>query len=153
MGPLRVTGGGAGQFRVEGGDNSVQGFGAEAGAGELRRAAAAVHAFVVARVGEEWRRACSLLSADEREALERASPSSGPGSGGCAAALAHFTTRVSPSLARAITTVDAASLRRAGERAFLLYTAPPGRTVYAMPMASEDGAWKLGAINGAVLPR
>jgi hypothetical protein len=43
------------------------------------------------------------------------------------------------------------AVRHRGEQAFLIYVAPPGRTVYAMPLKLEDGEWKLGAI-AAELP-
>jgi hypothetical protein len=151
--PLEVSGGGSGQFRVKGGDNSVQEYGAEADATELRQAAATVHSFFVAQVRLEWARACSVLAAGEREDLERLAASSPRSRGkGCAGALAVTTKAVSPSLARQLTTLDAASLRQEGDQAFLIYTAPPGRTVYAMPLRREDGAWRLGALSGAELP-
>ncbi len=150
---LKVSGGGSAQFRVEGGDNSVQEYGDEAGADELTAAATVVHDFFVARIAGEWRRACTLFSAAEIEALERfAARSPGLSDKSCPAALDALTTQVSPADARALTSVDAAGLRREGDQGFLVYTAPPGRTVYAMPLVNEAGAWKLGAITGAVLP-
>ena len=153
FGPLTIGGGGSGQFVVPGGDNSVQEYGEEAGEAELREAAEAVHAYFVARVTGEWARACGFLSAVSIESLEQAGSRSPKASGkGCPGALDLVTKAVSPSLTRALTTVDAASLRSEGSQAFLIYTGPPGRTVYAMPLREEDGAWKLGAISGAVLP-
>lgn len=153
VGPLRVSGGGSAQFRVEGGDNSVQEYGGEAAGDELTEAATAVHDFFAARVAGEWRRACSLFSANELQALERFAARAPDLAGrGCPATLDALTTRISPAVARALTSVDAVSLRREGDRGFLIYTAPPGRTVYAIPLANEGGAWKLGAITGAVLP-
>jgi hypothetical protein len=153
LAPLRVPGGGSAQFRVKGGDNSVQEFGAEAGEAELREAAEAVHAFYVARVASEWSRACALLSEAQIESLEKFAAESPEVHGtGCPAALAALTKQASPSLARQLTTVDAAALRRESEQAFLIYTGPPGKTVYAMPLRREVGAWKLSALNGAVLP-
>jgi hypothetical protein len=153
IGPLRVSGGGSAQFRVEGGDNSVQDFGSEGGGDELTEAATAVHGFFAARVTGEWRRACSFFSADELDALRRFATQEPDLAGrGCPATLDALTTQISPEVARGLTSVDAASLRREGDRGFLIYTSPPGRTVYAMPLANEGGAWKLGAITGAVLP-
>ena len=149
LGPLRVSGGGSAEFRVEGGDNSVQEYGAEADSGGLSEAAAVVHSFYVARIAGEWGRACEMLSADERESLAGVAPGAG---GDCAEGLAAYTADVSPSVARAITTVDAASLRREDDQGFLIYTGPPGRTVYAMPLVNEGGAWRLGAIAGAIMP-
>lgn len=151
--PLKVSGGGSSQFKVKGGDNSVQEYGSEASESELSQAAEAVHSFFVARIRGEWASACALLAASERESVEKlTSESSGSGGKGCPAALAAFTKQVPPSVARELTTVDAASLRHDGDQAFLIYTGPPGRTVYAMPLRQEEGAWRLGAIDGAALP-
>ena len=151
--PLKVSGGGSAQFKVKGGDNSVQEYGAEAGGSELREVAERVHSFYVARVASEWARACSYLSAHEIQSLERIGASSPQLKGkDCAAALAAFTKQVSPSLQRQLTTVDAAALRSEGEQAFLIYTGPPGKTVYAMPLSEEGGEWKLGALSASALP-
>jgi hypothetical protein len=151
--PLKVTGGGSAQFEVSGGDNSVQEYGAEAGESELREAAEAVHSFYVARLGGEWALACSDLSRSTAEGLQQLAEKSPQLKGkGCAGGLDAFTKPLSPSLQRQLTTLDAAALRTEGEQAFLIYTGPPGRTVYAMPLRSEGGEWKLGAITAAALP-
>jgi hypothetical protein len=150
--PLEVSGGGSAQFHVKGGDNSVQDYGEEAGKAELRQAAAATHSLLVAGVRGEWARACSLLSADEREKLEKGAAQSSLVGKGCASALAAVTQPVPGSLAREITRVDAASLRREGEQAFLVYVGAPEATVYAMPLRLEGGIWKPAAISGSALP-
>lgn len=151
--PLEVSGGGSAQFKVKGGDNSVQEYGEEASESELSEAAEVVHTFFVARVRGEWAKACSLFAASQRENLEKLAASSSQLKGqDCPAALTAITKQVSPALARQLTTVDAAALRHEGEQAFLIYTGPPGRTVYAMPLAQEDDGWKVAAISGAALP-
>jgi hypothetical protein len=151
--PLRVSGGGSAQFRVPGGDNSVQEFGAEADEGELREAAEAAHSFFAARVSGEWERACALLTESQQQGLRHlAAETHGLRGGGCPAALDRLTRSVSGSLVRQLTAVDADSLRREGDSAFLIYTGAPDRTVYAVPLRLEGGAWKLGATAGTVLP-
>jgi hypothetical protein len=151
--PLEVSGGGSAQFKVSGADNSVQEFGSEAGESELSEAAAAVHAFYAARVSEEWARACSYLAKSTTAGLGQLAASSARLEGkGCAGALDALTKPLSPSLQRETTTVDAAALRHDGAQAFLIYTGPPGKTVYAMPLKLEGGEWKLGALSGAELP-
>ena len=151
--PLKVSGGGSAQFKVKGGDNSVQEYGAEGGESELRQAAETVHSFYVARVAEEWSRACSYLAAHEVQSLEQLGSQSPQMKGkGCPAVLAAFTQQISPSLQRQLTTVDAAALRTEGEQAFLIYVGAPGRTVYAMPLRSEGGKWKVGALSASALP-
>lgn len=148
--PLRVSGGGSAQFHVEGGDNSVQDYGSEAAEPELAEVAERVHAFYVARVRGEWAKACSYLA--EATARQLAASSPGQERSACAASLATLTKPVSDSLAREATTVDAAALRQEGSQAFLLYTAPPAKTVYAMPLRLEDGDWKLTSLFGDALP-
>jgi hypothetical protein len=148
--PLQVSGGGSAQFRSKGGDNSVQEFGEEGDESELQEAAETVHTFYVARISEEWARACSYLSSSEMEQLEQLATQLEVK--GCARTLDAFTRPLSGSLQREITTIDAASLRHEGEQAFLIYVGAPDRTVYAMPMQEEDGAWKVSALNASALP-
>ncbi len=151
--PLKVSGGGSAQFRVKGGDNSVQDYGGEAEESELREVATRVHSFYVARVAGEWARACSYLAKSTIEGFEKlAAGAPQLKDKGCAGVLDALTESPSPSLQRQLTTVDAAALRSEGEQAFLLYTGPPGKTVYSMPLRLEDGEWKLGALNGSALP-
>ncbi len=148
--PLKVSGGGSEQFVVKGGDNSIQEFGDEAGESELQEAAEAVHGFFVARAEGRWADACSRLSASLLDQLGQLAEKSERPS--CASFLASFTTQLPPSTWREITTVDAGSLRHEGERAFLIYYGAPEKTVYAMPLAEEDGEWKVGALSGDALP-
>jgi len=150
--PLQVSGGGSAQFRTKGGDNSIQEFGEEGEESELQEAAETVHDFYVARVAGEWARACSYLSAKETEQLEQLGTQSPQFEGkGCAPILNAFTRPLSAALQREITTVDAGSLRREGEQAFLIYFGPD-KTVYSMPMIQEGGAWKVTALSASALP-
>jgi hypothetical protein len=147
--PLRVSGGGSGQFRVKGGDNSIQDFGDEASESELEEAAKALHDFYVARAREEWRRACANLSQAIAGQLEQLAEQAKQGQVSCPTALAAITPGLGPKVARETTAVDAGSLRREGDRGFLIYRDGEG-TVYAINMASEDG-WKVGALVGVPL--
>jgi len=147
--PLQVSGGGSGQFRVKGGDNSIQEFGEEASESELEEAAKALHGFYVARAREEWRRACANLSQTVAGQLEQLAKQAKQGGTSCPVALAAITPGLPPKVARATTAVDAGSLRREGDRGFLLYRDGEG-TVYAINMADEDG-WKAGALAGVPL--
>ncbi len=149
--PLKVSGGGSGQFRTKGGDNSIQEFGSESDESELREAAEAVHGFYVARAKEDWSTACSYLAKSNVEQLEKlASQSSQLKGQGCAPVLKAFTRPLPAAVQREITTVDAGSLRRKGEQSFLIYYGPD-KTVYAMPMKQENGAWKVAALAGVAL--
>lgn len=150
--PLKVSGGGSGQFRSKGGDNSIQEFGSEAGESELQQAAEAVHGFYVARAEERWATACSYLTKSMAQQLEQLASRSPQFKGkGCAAILHAFTRPLPASVERETTVVDAGSLRQKGDQSFLIYYGP-GKTVYAMPMNQEDGKWKVGALSGDQLP-
>jgi len=151
--PLKVSGGGSDQFRVKGGgDNSVQEFGEEGDEDQLREAAETVHDFYARRATGDWAGACALLSKSLKQQLEETAKSAPQAKRtDCPSFLAIFTVDLSPAEWRQITTVDAGSLRYEGEQAFLIYYGPE-RTVYAMPMIGEDGAWKVNALSAAALP-
>ena len=147
--PLRVSGGGSGQFRVEGGDNSIQDFGEESDEGELEEAARVLHDFYVARAEEDWKAACAQLSKTVIQQLEQLGARSKSGDKSCPATLAVLTPPLSPAVQRETTAVDAGSLRVEGDRGFLIYRGAE-KTVYAINMAREGG-WKVGALAGVPL--
>jgi hypothetical protein len=148
--PLKVSGGGAEQFRVKGGDNSIQDFGGESDESELQEAAEVVHGFFVARAEEQWSTACSYLAKSNVGQLEQIARQAKSASTDCAAGLAAFTRPLPAELEREITTVDAGSLRREGEQGFLVYYGAGGDT-YAMPLQEEGGSWKVTALSGVIL--
>jgi hypothetical protein len=149
--PLKVSGGGAGQFRVKGGDNSIQDFGEESSASALEEASASLHDFYVARSEEDWPAACSHLAKTVAQQLEQLASRSGKlADKGCAAILSALTPPLPPAVRRELTVVDAGSLRTEGGRAFLIYRGAEG-TVYAISMAQEGGAWKVGSIAATPL--
>jgi hypothetical protein len=150
--PLKVSGGGAEQFRSKGGDNSIQEFGEEKGESELQEAAEAVHDFFVARATGQWAKACGYLSKAMTEQLEQlAANSTSLSDKGCASFLEAFTSELPASTWRETTAVDAGSLRQEGEQAFLIYYGEPDKTVYAMPMKVEGGEFKVGALSSDAL--
>jgi len=147
--PLRVSGGGSGQFRVKGGDNSIQDFGDEGSESELEEAAKALHDFYAARAREEWGRACANLSQTVAGQLEQLAERAKQGQTSCPAALDAITPSLGAKVTRETTAVDAGSLRREDDRGFLIYR-DGGGTVYAINMADEDG-WRVGALAGVPL--
>lgn len=149
--PLKVSGGGSGQFRVKGGDNSIQEFGGEGDESELQAAAEVVHGFFVAQAREEWAKACSYLAKSNIEQLEKlGSQSSQQRNPGCAPVLAAFTRPLPAPAELQLTTVDAGSLRHEGEQGFLIYYGPE-RVKAAMPLRDEGGTWKVAALSGTTL--
>jgi hypothetical protein len=144
--PVRVSGGGSGQFRTPGGDNSIQSFGEESDESELERAALALHGFLVARAEEDWPGACSHLAGSTVGQLEQFVAKSQQLKGkGCAGILAALTSPLLRAERRESTVVDAGSLRIEGERAFLIYYGA-GKAVYTIAMIEEGADWKVAAL-------
>jgi hypothetical protein len=149
--PLEVSGGGSEQFRAKGGDNSIQEYGEEGEESELQEVAETVHDFYVARAEEKWDTACSYLAKANIEQLEElAAQSPQFKDSGCGPLLEAFTRPLPAAVQREITSVDAGSFRHEGEQGFLIYYGAD-ETVYAMPMRSEDGSWKVSALSGSAL--
>lgn len=149
--PLKVSGGGSGQFRTKGGDNSVQNYGEEGDESELEEVAEIVHSFYVARAEEKWEEACSYLAKSNVEQLEQLASQSPQFKGkGCAPILEAFTQPLPASVNREITTVDAGSFRHDEEQGFLIYRGAEN-TVYAMPLRNEDGVWQVAALSGSAI--
>ena len=149
--PLEVSGGGSEQFRVKGGDNSIQEYGEESDESELQAAAEAVHGFYVARAEEDWAGACSYLAKSMVSQLEALAEQTPELEGkGCGPVLKAFTRPLPASVRRETTVVDAGSLRREDERGFLIYY-DGEQQPYAMPLLDEDGAWKLTLLSGTPL--
>jgi hypothetical protein len=143
-------GGGAAEFRVPGGDNSIQEFGAEAGRSELKRAAAALHGFLDARAGGEWSKACTYLTKSAVASFEQLAARSKQGREGCGAVMEALSGGVPKSSLEEAAQADVGALRTGGGRAFLLYHGARA-TDYAISMAKEGGAWKVGALAGTPL--
>ena len=149
--PLEVSGGGSTQFRVKGGDNSIQEYGDESAESELQEVAEIVHGFLVARAERKWEKACSYLAKSNIEQLEQLAAQAPQSAGAdCATILEAFTRPLPTEVEREITTVDARSFRNDGEQGFLIYYGA-GQTAYAMPLRNEDGTWKVAALSATTL--
>jgi len=149
--PLKVSGGGSAQYRVQGGDNSVQEFGEEGDESELEEAAAVLHGYLVARAEEDWAGACATLSSQVKDQLQVLASRSDELKGkGCAEILQALTPTLPPSIRRQSTIVDAGSLRIEGDRAFLIFRGMEAST-YAILMTQDDGAWKVNSLASTPL--
>lgn len=148
--PHNDSGGGAEQFKVKGGDNSVQEFGAEAGASELEAAATVLHNFLDARAEGNWAAVCQYLSKSTIESFEQLAAQTKGGATSCGAILAGITNpNAQAALKVEAEKADVGSLRTEGEQAFLIYTTDG--TILAMPMADEAGTWKVAGLAGTPL--
>ena len=146
------SGGGAEQFKVKGGDNSVQEFGAEADTEEFDAAAAALHNFLDARAEGNWAAACQHMSKSVIESFEKlAAQAKQIDDTSCGGILEKLT---NPAAAQAMkeeaAKANVGSLRIEDERAFVLYTGIDG-AVMTMPMANEGGDWKVASLAGTPL--
>ncbi len=146
------SGGGSKQFRVNGGDNSVQEFGKEAGGTELDVAATALHNFLDARAEGNWAAACSYMSKSVVESFEKlASQAKQVKDSGCAGILKALTNPNAKQLMKEeAAKANVGSLRIEGDRSFVIYKGLDGTTM-AMPMANEGGAWKVSSLAGTPL--
>jgi len=146
------SGGGSQQYRVKGGDNSVQEFGKEAAPSEFDEAAIALHNFLDARAEGNWSAACKYMSKGIVEGFEKLAERAESIKGtSCAKILEKLTNPAAKqALKEEAAKADVGSLRVEGDRSFLVYTGTEG-TILAMPMANEKGAWKVSSLAGTPL--
>ena len=135
---------------VKGGDNSVQEYGVEADESSRTEAAIALQGYLNARTEGNWSTACSLLAKRPTEQLEKLSG----GKADCAEVLAA-TGKEAPSMPGSVIT-EVLSFRGEGEisgnPSYLIFTGPPGKTLFSMPMYLQGGAWKVGLAQPSELP-
>ena len=135
---------------VSGGDNSVQEYGVEAGESARREASIALATYLSARAEGNWSAACSLLARQPIEQLEKLAGHKA----GCAEVLAGTAKGTQSQPGSAITEV--LSLRGegdiSGDPSYLIFTGPPGQTLFSMPMYLQGGAWKVGLAQPSELP-
>jgi hypothetical protein len=150
--PHNDSGGGSASYKVNGGDNSVQEFGEEAGGSEFHAAATALHNFLDARAEDNWAATCNYVSKAITESLEKlAAQAKQLEDKSCATLLKALTNPAAKSALKAeAEQANVRSLRTEGEQAFVLYTGPHG-AILAMPMADEDGDWKVSSLAGTPL--
>lgn len=146
------TGGGAEQFKVKGGDNSVQEFGEEAEPEEFDEAAVALHNFLDARAEGNWAAACQYMSSAVIESFEKlAAQAKQLEETSCGGILEKLTNpAAAEEMKKEAAKANVGSLRIEDEQAFVIYTGIDG-TVLAMPMANEDGEWKVASLAGTPL--
>lgn len=150
--PLKVSGGGSAQFRVQGADNSIADFGSEAPPAELRDAARLAHGYLAALAREDWSEACARLTreiATNAQTLTAGSPRlEGKG---CAAALAALFAPVSTAEGREASSVDVAALRKRGEHGFLIYRGA-ARKPYFLTLQRQGPGWRVAGLSPTPLP-
>lgn len=146
------SGGGSTQYKVKGGDNSVQEFGEEAEPQEFEAAAVVLHDFLDARAEGNWAAACNYMSQTIIGSFEKlAAQAKQIEDKSCAGILEALTNPAAKSAMKAeAEKANVGSLRVEGDRSFVIYTGTGG-TVLAMPMANEGGEWKVASLAGTPL--
>lgn len=121
---------------------SIRVFGEEATDEEATDITFALVQYLSARADGDWPTACARLYSVLRSGVEKGRS--------CVEAYARLMSRVPISARAAAAKIDVASVRREGDRAFVIYKTPA--TLSAdMPMYVEDGVWKVGAIEAYAL--
>jgi len=141
---------------VKDGDNSVQTYGVESDASARTQATIALQAYLDQRRQEDWASACEALAQRPKQELEKlvkSASAQGKEVNGCAGAMAA----VGGSQQFPGTTItEVLSLRGggdiSGDPSYLIFTGPPAKTFYSMPMYLEGGGWKVGLAVPAELP-
>ena len=117
-----------------------------------------LQAYLSARAEEDWPSACALLAKKPMEQLERlqaAAARQGKKLDGCAPTMALLKEGEAQAEEQSVIT-EVLSLRGggdiSGDPSYLLYEAPPGSTLFSMPMYLQGGAWKVGLARAAELP-
>jgi hypothetical protein len=130
-------------FRTPGGDNSIQEFGAEAGAEERAKATKTLTVFFSAGKAEEWAKVCGVLGAKALAQMNEFSKQSPKLKGkNCAGVIKLVYSSASSTSRPESIKGGVISLRREGEQSFALYHGADGKD-YAFPMVLENGEWKL----------
>lgn len=141
------SGGGSEQFRVAGGDNTIQEFGEEASDAEFEAVATALHGYLDARADRDWETVCGYMSRELAESMEALAAKSEKVDGtSCAAAQEALSIAVPNANREKAAEADIGSVRVEGEDAFAIYHGDKGVS-FAMPMASEGGEWKVASLS------
>jgi hypothetical protein len=121
-------------------------FGEEGSKEDLEEGATAVEDFFTARAEGDWATACAQLARSMLAKIEHlATSTTDLEDKSCPSFLGTFT-RLSAKERRDSKVVDGGSLRKQGQRGFLIYYGA-GKIVYSMPLSREGDAWKLASLS------
>jgi hypothetical protein len=136
---------------AKGGDNSIQEFGVESPSADRVAAARVLKAYLDARAGGDWDRACAGISAGlEAEIEHLGGPATQDERSRCAKALRTLTEGVPASALRISAAIHVLSMRLDGSTAYVIYKNGEGAPT-AIPMTREGNEWKVAALDGSAL--
>lgn len=129
------------EFLIPDGDNSVQTFGPEAAPAEREAASAVIHAWMQARIAENWTADCRLLSASYIRVLVADAKGVSHGTAtSCPQALAYFGDEASGTSGNTLTgPIDSLLVR--GKRGFAQWHGT--EEDWVLPLRKESGQWKV----------
>jgi hypothetical protein len=144
----RVKGPGR-EFLIRGGDNQVQFFGEETTPREREKASKVIHAWMKARVAEDWALDCKYLSREYIPVLlETADSVSGKKAKSCPQALEYLGDLASGTSGNTLTgPIDSLRVRETQEggdselEAFAQWHGP--EKDWTLPLKREDGIWRV----------
>jgi hypothetical protein len=137
------------EFIVPGGDNIIQFFGEEASAAEREKANRVIHAWMKARVAEDWKTDCKYFSREYSKSL--VADANGVTEGkvkNCPEALEYFGDAASGTSGNTLTgPIDSLRVRKPREgddaelEAFAQWHGP--ERDWVLPLQRENGVWKV----------
>lgn len=142
------------EFLVPDGDNIVQLFGEEASAAEREKASRVIHAWMKARVAEDWATDCKYLSQGYLEGLVADATGVSQGKAtNCPQALAFFGDDASGTSGNTLTgPIDSLRVRDAvvvegtvEKEAYAQWHGP--ERDWVLPLTREDGVWKVSSAS------
>lgn len=136
----------------KGGDDSIHTFGKEASDEDLRGAAAALNGYLEARVKQDWALSCAYMASAMTEQLTMLIQQNPEAEDmDCAEIVEAMSGHLDKKSRKRMADIQIGTARVDGDRAFVLYK-ESGVGWMMMPMAREDGEWRVTAIAGSVLP-
>lgn len=133
---------------ARGAEESIEGFGNEAEAGDRRAILAAEKSYFAAAVSKRYGLACSRLATPVRSSLSKFSDSR-PGAS-CRDALATLLAPQAYAALRQQLNGSVRKIRKKGNRAFVVFHAP-GARLYQLPLVNEKGEWKVRLLFASIL--
>lgn len=143
------SGGGAEQYENARSAGTVVEFGVEASPEDFEAVAAALHGYLDAKEARNWELACQYMSSEAIKSIAQFAPE--PETATCPRLLEDFSSGTSPKILRRLAVADVGSVRIAGDEAHALYDGARDFGFF-MPMAFEDGLWKVRALAPSILP-
>jgi hypothetical protein len=137
------------QPHSEGGEKSIEGFGAEAAGPERVALLGVFHGYLEAIAGGDDATACSRLAARVRHSLEQL-VAGRVRRGGCAAILPRLLTPAVAAVGRRQAEGRVTRVRVEDDRAFVVFHAP-GAKLYQLTLVREGGRWKAATATASIL--